>query len=192
MLYEQKSAAKAVKERKGRAMVQRHHEPATEKQPAVRKQSKPKDLAVAVPVAAAISGGGKAKKTGTVLARAQLPRATVGAVAGAVVADRQTTLLGKTTYREAEKVAREGAVGTMATDEMPRMRDAFTDKEREETRNKMRLWKKKENLHRKVRAHAHSLVTCMLHVLRSECTLHVSLTRRRLSKCTHCLDTRRA
>ena len=43
--------------------------------------------------------GGKAKKTGTVLARAQLPCSTVGTIVGAgAVQDRQTTLLGKATY----------------------------------------------------------------------------------------------
>jgi hypothetical protein len=141
MLHEPKSAAKAVKERKQRAAAQLQ-QPATEQQLPARKQAKRKIAATAE----AVVTGGKARKTGTVLARAQLPYSTAGTIIGAgAVADRQTTLLGKSTYRESEKVAREGAVGSMATDKMPRMRDACTEEEREETRKKMRVWKK-ENL----------------------------------------------
>ena len=55
--------------------------------------------------------GGKAKKTGMVLARAQLRAPSGGVVASA---DRQNAMLAKN-YREAEKVAREASIGTMST-----------------------------------------------------------------------------
>ena len=64
----------------------------------------------------AIITGGKASKTGTVLARAQLASSPPGVVAAK---ERQTALLGKGKYRDAEAVAREGPVGSLATKNMP-------------------------------------------------------------------------
>ena len=61
--------------------------------------------------------GGKATKTGMVLARAQLSMTQTGVVAAQ---ERQSALLGKGKYRKAETVAREAPVGTLATKDMPK------------------------------------------------------------------------
>jgi hypothetical protein len=61
--------------------------------------------------------GGKAKKTGMVLARAQLSASTSGVVAAQ---QRQDSLLGKGRYRDAEKLASEAPVGTLSTKDMPK------------------------------------------------------------------------
>ena len=56
--------------------------------------------------------GGKSIKTGVVLARTQLSEASNGVIAAR---EKQTTLLGKGLYCEAEKLAREAAVSTLST-----------------------------------------------------------------------------
>ena len=76
------------------------------------------------PAEAAQVSGGKSMKTGFVLARAKLSESSSGMVA---VRDRQASLLGKVTYREVEKVAREAPVGSLTTKDMPKRRNANTD-----------------------------------------------------------------
>ena len=68
--------------------------------------------------------GGMAMKTGMVLARAQLAESTSGVVAAR---DRQAALVGKG-YRQAEKVAQEQPVGTLATKDMPKRKGSALDK----------------------------------------------------------------
>ena len=63
-------------------------------------------------------------KTGMVLARAQLAESTSGVVAAR---DRQAALVGKG-YRQAEKVAQEQPVGTLATKDMPKRKGSALDK----------------------------------------------------------------
>ena len=70
---------------------------------------------------AAKSSGGKSMKTGMVLARAELSQSSSGVVAAR---DRQTALVGKGLYREAEKVAREAPVGMLSTKDMPKRKDS--------------------------------------------------------------------
>ena len=65
----------------------------------------------------AVVSGGKATKTGTVLARAQLQPAHGGVVAAQ---ERRTALLAKGIFREAELLAQEAPVGSLATKDMPR------------------------------------------------------------------------
>ena len=60
-------------------------------------------------------------KTGMVLARAKLAESASGIIAAR---DRQAALVGKGDYREAEKVAREAPVGTLATKEMPKRKES--------------------------------------------------------------------
>jgi len=67
--------------------------------------------------------GGKSKKTGMVLARAQLEASTGGVVAAQ---QRQNSLLGKGRYRDAETLAREAPVGTLRTKDMPKRKQAKT------------------------------------------------------------------
>ena len=67
--------------------------------------------------AGAVITGGKATKTGMVLARAQLTTSPSGVVAAQ---ERQAALLGKGKYRKAEDLAREGPVGSLATNTMPK------------------------------------------------------------------------
>ena len=64
--------------------------------------------------------GGMSMKTGMVLARAKLAESASGIL---VAQDRQAALVGKGAYREAEKVAREGPVGMLATKEMPKRKE---------------------------------------------------------------------
>jgi hypothetical protein len=77
------------------------------------------------------SSPGKSMKTGMVLARAELSQSSSGVVAAR---DRQTALVGKGLYREAEKVAREAPVGMLSTKDMPKRKDsAQTEAEYEKT-----------------------------------------------------------
>ena len=69
--------------------------------------------------------GGKATKTGMVLARAQLVQSSSAIQA---TRDRQNAMLSKGAFRCAEKVGREAAVGTLRTASKP-IRPAFEDKE---------------------------------------------------------------
>ena len=69
--------------------------------------------------------GGMVAKMGMVLARAQLAESASGIVAAR---DRQAALVGKGLYREAEKVAREQALGTLATKDMPKRKGSTLDK----------------------------------------------------------------
>lgn len=61
--------------------------------------------------------GSKSTKTGMALARAQLSQSGSGIVAAQ---ERQSALVGKGTYRKAERVAREQPVGTLAAKDMPK------------------------------------------------------------------------
>ena len=67
-------------------------------------------------------------KTGMVLARAQLGESASGVVAAR---ERQSSLLSKGVYRNAEAVAREAPVGTLATKEMPKRKEATDAAEHE-------------------------------------------------------------
>ena len=71
----------------------------------------------AVTTGGAVITGGKATKTGMVLARAQLTTSPSGVVAAQ---ERQAALLGKGKYRKAEDLAREAPVGSLATNTMPK------------------------------------------------------------------------
>ena len=117
MIYEQKSAAKAVKARKDRARV--HYDEATTKA-VTRAASRTVAIAAEKRPAGQVTGG-KSCKTGMVLARAKLPRATSGIAA---TRDRQNALLGKGEHRDAEKVASEAPVGTMTSASRPKRKDS--------------------------------------------------------------------
>jgi len=117
MLYERKSAALAVKGRKGRKQVAHEVAATTEVEPSKRKAAKSKAKAVA-PV---IVSGGKGRKTGMVLARAKLGTATSDIAA---TRDRQGAQLSKGRYRDAEKTGREAPTGTLNTASMPKRKGA--------------------------------------------------------------------
>ena len=105
MIYEPKSAAKAVKQRARKAVQYTTRAPTK-----IRVVQRPAANRVTAQPAAAASKvtGGKGYKTGMVLARAKLPRGTSEIAA---TRDRQKTLLSKGQYRDAEKVARESTSG---------------------------------------------------------------------------------
>eukprot|EP00966_Prymnesium_polylepis_P113624 2627112-Prymnesium_polylepis.1 len=65
--------------------------------------------------------GGKARKTGFVLARAKLGTATSELAA---TRDRQSALLAKGAYREADKVGREAPTGTLQSKAKPKRKEA--------------------------------------------------------------------
>jgi hypothetical protein len=90
--------------------------------------------------------GGMAMKTGMVLARAQLAESTSGVVAAR---DRQAALVGKGLYRQAEKVAQEQPVGTLATKDMPKRKGSALDKA--QFKEAFTKWMRK-SMHAKVRA----------------------------------------
>ena len=72
-----------------------------------------------------------------VLARAQLTASANGVIAAR---DRQNALLSKGSYREAEKVAREAPVGTLAIKDMPKRKDAKSAEEQAQFKQKYRAW----------------------------------------------------
>ena len=84
----------------------------------------PRRRAVNRPVVEVECTGGKSMKTGMVLARAQLSESASGVLAAR---ERQMALLGKSEYREAEKVAREAPVGSLSTKAMPKKKNAGKD-----------------------------------------------------------------
>ena len=110
MIYEAKSAAKAAKARAASKPRVQYHEAVAVEEP----RSAPKRQA-------AVATGGKALKTGMVLARARLAGATSEIPA---TRDRQSALLGKGDYRDSEKVGREAAIGTLKTSDMPKLKNA--------------------------------------------------------------------
>jgi len=105
---------------------------------------------VAASEVSAESTGGMVMKTGMVLARAKLAESASGIVAAR---DRQAALVGKGRYRDAEKVASESPVGTLATKEMPKRKDALSTAQHKES---FRLWMR-DSLGAKVRARIESL-----------------------------------
>ena len=112
------SAAQTAKQRKrGRSVLERRRE--EEAAAAAVESVRPRATAAPVEnVAPQLeSTGGKRRKSGMVLARAQLSASASGVVAAQ---ERQDALLCKGTYREAEKVAREAPVGSLATKDMPK------------------------------------------------------------------------
>ena len=84
--------------------------------------------------------GGKAKKTGMVLARAQLSTSTGGVVAAQ---QRQDSLLGKGRYRDAETLACEAPVGTLSTKDMPKRKQAKTKVAQAKHGADFRAWMKR-------------------------------------------------
>jgi hypothetical protein len=70
-----------------------------------------------------VASGGKAVKTGMVLARAQLMPTTGGVLAAQ---QRQNSLLSKGRFRDGERLAREAAVGTINAKGMPKRKAATT------------------------------------------------------------------
>ena len=118
MIYEPKSAAKAVKQRARKAV--QYNEGADEDTRVVQRPAANRVTAQPAAAASKVTGG-KGYKTGMVLARAKLPRGTSEIAA---TRDRQKTLLSKGQYRDAEKVAREASAGTLKTGTMPKKRDA--------------------------------------------------------------------
>ena len=91
------------------------------------------------------STGGTVMKTGMVLARAKLAESASGIVAAR---DRQAALVGKGMYRDAETVASESPVGTLATKQMPKRKDAFSAAQHKAS---FRVWMR-DSLGAKVRA----------------------------------------
>ena len=83
-----------------------------------RSRKQRKTVSAVEDVAVLERSGGMSMKTGMVLARAKLAESASGIL---VAQDRQAALVGKGAYREAEKVAREGPVGMLATKEMPNL-----------------------------------------------------------------------
>ena len=117
MIYDMNAPAKAVKGRMSRKVVH-YFEPSAQKQ---REQA---TAPVQAPGPAEVSGGkqgSKAWKTGMVLTRAKLGTATSEIAA---TRDRQSALLSKGMFRDAEKVAREAATGTLKTSRMPKRKNA--------------------------------------------------------------------
>ena len=141
-----RSAALAAKHRqRGPSVLERlraDEEAAAEKDAAasVRATKRLKTVATACE-----SSGGMAMKTGMVLARSQLYESTSGVVAAR---DRQAALVGKGQYRQAEKVAQEQALGTLATKDMPKRKGSTLDKAQFD--EEFTQWMRK-NMHAKVR-----------------------------------------
>ena len=131
MIYTQMSAAKAVKAR-ARASVQYNESLVQPVENA--EQRKTTESTVKAKPAEVV--GGKAMKTGMVLARARLPSATSGVPA---MRDRQNAMLSKGKYRDAEKVGKEAPIGTLSTAGKQTRHD-FEDKA--EHRQKFRAWMK--------------------------------------------------
>jgi len=117
-----RSAALVAKYRqRGPSVLERlraDEEAAAEKDAAAsaRSAKRRKTVEVASDVASTTTGG-MSMKTGMVLARAELAESASAIV---VAQDRQAALVGKGTYRDAEKVAREGSIGMLATKKMPK------------------------------------------------------------------------
>ena len=101
--------------------------------------------------------GGKAMKTGMLLARARLTSATGGVIAAH---QRQNSLLAKGTFRDAERLAREGPVGSLSVSEMPRRKDATTDAAAAKHAGCFRSWMKRA-LKAKVCWHGYRLALCV-------------------------------
>ena len=102
----------------------------------------------------AMTSGGKSRNTGMVLARAELADSPSGVGAAR---ERQAALVGKQ-YRKAETLARETAVGMMATKEMPR-RKKSTDSP-EQHKSNFYAWMR-GSLHGKVRASFGEAAACV-------------------------------
>ena len=94
--------------------------------------SQTKKVAVEQPVS-----DGKSKKTGFLLARAKLSPTTGGVVAAQ---QRRNSLLSKGKFRDAEKLAREAAVGSLNAKEMPKRKDATTQAKVDEHAQSFRSW----------------------------------------------------
>ena len=123
-IYTMMSAAKAVKARTGGAIVNYNEEQQGAPPAAAAKPKATPAKAKAAKAPAPVVTGGKARKTGFVLARAKLGAATSELAA---TRDRQGALLGKGVYRDAEKVGREAPTGTLQTKAKPKRRDAESD-----------------------------------------------------------------
>ena len=112
-------AAQVAKARKrGPPSQQRRNEDTAAQAAGGPRTKKPKAAAVLDECAVVISS---VMKTGMVLARAKLAESASGIIAAR---DRQAALVGKGDYREAEKVAREASVGTLATKQMPKRKES--------------------------------------------------------------------
>ena len=99
-IYTMMSAAKAVKARTGGAIVNYNEEQQGAPPAAAAKPKATPAKAKAAKAPAPVVTGGKARKTGFVLARAKLGAATSELAA---TRDRQGALLGKGVYRDAER-----------------------------------------------------------------------------------------
>jgi len=120
-IYTMMSAAKVVKARTGRAMVN-YNEDEHGASPAASMKRKPMPAkAKAAKAPPTVVTGGKARKTGFVLARAKLGTATSELAA---TRDRQSALLAKGAYREADKVGREAPTGTLQSKAKPKRKEA--------------------------------------------------------------------
>ena len=109
-------------------------------------RSKRAKVVAAIAEAALLAvSGGKSRKTGFVLARAVLAESPSGV---GVARERQAALVGKQ-FRKAEAVARETAVGMLATKQMPRRKES--DDSRQQFKRKVNAWMC-ENFTAKVRA----------------------------------------
>ena len=137
MIYNMNAPAKAVKGRaSSRKKVSYFEAPAFEsvqKPVAAARQTS----ATVVGQAAAQVTGGKARKTGMLLARAKLGTATSEVAA---TRDRQSTLLSKGRYRDAELTAREAPTGTLNIASMPKRKEAVSTAAQKEAMN---TWMKK-------------------------------------------------
>ena len=156
MIYEVKSAAKAAKARAASKARVQYDEAVAVEEP----RSTPKRQA-------AVATGGKALKTGMVLARARLAGATSEIPA---TRDRQSALLGKGDYRDSEKVGREAAIGTLKTSNMPKLKDA---KDRATHKAAMDKWKK-VSLKNTVRVESNDGHSSDLHVCYDWCTVCIT------------------
>ena len=116
-----RSPALCAKSReRGPSVLERQAAEQAELDSRIQKPSARVEPAGAARKAPAVTGG-KSVKTGMVLARAQLCESESGVV---VARDRRSALVSKGRFREAEKVAREQAVGTLATKDMPKRKNA--------------------------------------------------------------------
>ena len=139
-------------------------------------RSKRAKVVAAIAEAALLAvSGGKSRKTGFVLARAVLAESLSGV---GVARERQAALVGKQ-FRKAEAVARETAVGMLATKQVPRRKES--DDSRQQFKRKFNAWMC-ENFTAKVRAARERQPRPQLSVL-----VHT----RRSSRCAQRLPTRK-
>ena len=137
MIYDMNAPAKAVKGRASSRKKVSYFEPSAfdpVRNPVAAARQTSATAAGQVPAQVT---GGKARKTGMLLVRSKLGTATSEVAA---TRDRQSTLLSKGRFRDAELTAREAPTGTVNIASMPKRKEAVSTAAQKEA---MDAWLKK-------------------------------------------------